>query len=152
MADFEQWRSSAIERLFDSLKSAAEARAKDFFAHTGLELELAYPIAPRVTLPNDGPEVRFMKLGLGSALVHIYTSHMPGSLTHIHLLPSRTTSLRNNERLVSEPGAFIVRTAHDGFELRFQRGDPEGRPSQVMPLDTLVFRTFRLLVAWSSDP
>ena len=40
----------------------------------------------------------------------------------------------------------------DGYELRFQRGDPEGRPSQTMPLDTLVFRAFRLLVEWSSDP
>jgi hypothetical protein len=77
---------------------------------------------------------------------------VPGSLTHVHLLPSRGSSLKNNQRLVSEPGAFIVRSQSDRYELRYQRGDPEGRAAELMTLDTLLFRAFRLLVQWSSDP
>lgn len=148
---FEAWRTQAIDRLMQDLKAGAEARAQDFLSHTGLELKVTTPQGARVAVPN-GPEVRFLRLSLGNALVHLYTSHVPGSLTHIHLLPSRGTSLRNNERLVSEPGAFIVRRDDDGYELRYQRGDPEGVAAERMTLDTLLFRAFRLLVQWSSDP
>lgn len=151
LEQFEAWRSAAIDRLLTDLKHGAEMRAADFLEHTGLELKVATPIGARVAVPN-GPEVRFLRLELGNALVHLYTSHVPGSLTHVHLLPSRGTSLRNNERLVSEPGAFIVRASDGSYELRYQRGDPEGRAAEVMSLDTLLFRAFRLLVQWSSEP
>lgn len=151
LEQFEAWRRRAIDQLMQDMMHAAQARAQDFVLHTGLELQVSYPTGARVAVPN-GPEVRFLRLGLGNALVHVYTSFVPGSLTHVHLLPSRTSSLRNNERLVSEPGAFIVRTADDGYELRHQRGDPDGAEASVMSLDTLLFRAFRLLVQWSSDP
>jgi hypothetical protein len=151
LEQFEAWRSRAIDQLMNDLREGAESRAEDFLEHTGLELRVATPHTARVTVPN-GPEVRFLRLELGNALVHVYTSHVPGSLTHVHLLPSRGTSIRNNERLVSEPGAFIVRTQGEGYELRYQRGDPEGRAAEVMTLDTLLFRGFRLLVQWSGDP
>lgn len=147
---FEVWRGAAIDRLMDDLRCRAQARAREFRDRTGLTLEVTYPAGPHVT-PLSGPEVRFLRLGLGNALVHIYTSHAPGSPTHIHLLPSRSASLRNNERLISEPGAFIVRRADDSYELRYQRSDPEGHPSQTMAVDELLFRAFRLLARWNSD-
>jgi hypothetical protein len=151
LEQFEAWRREAIERLMQELKSGAETRARQFLEQTGLSLEVAYPLSPQIPAPPGGPEVKFLRLALGNALVHVYTSHMPGSLTHVHLLPSRSSSLRKNERLVSEPGAFIVRKGENGFELRYQRGDPEGHSSQVMHLDVLLFRAFRLLVHWSAD-
>lgn len=151
LEQFEQWRSSAIDRVMGDLKRLAEARAEEFRERTGRDLEVAYPAVPRVVGFGGAPEVRFLRLQLGGAVVHVYTSHAPGSLTHVHLLPSRQSSLRNNERLISEPGAFIVRKGEDGYELRYQRGDPEGHSSQAMSLDTLLFRAFRLLVRWSDD-
>ncbi len=151
LREFEVWCSDAIERLMNDIKTAALARSEEFLRKTGHELTVQYPSGAPILAPSGGPEIRFLKLGLGDAQVHVYSSHAAGGLTHIHLLPSRTTSLKHNDRLVSEPGAFIVRRTDNQYELRFLRGDPEGVAGLPMSLDALLFRAFRLLVRWAQD-
>lgn len=149
LREFEDWCQRALERLMQDLKRLALSRSAEFVQRTGQELLVQYPSGPTISASRGGPEIRFLKLGLASAQVHVYSSHARGGLTHIHLLPSRSTSLRENDRLVSEPGAFIVRRPDDEYELRFLRGDPEGPAGSAMPLDVLLFRAFRLLVRWA---
>lgn len=152
LQEFEQWCQGAIELLMTDLKTHAEKRSQEFLKATGQQLLVQYPSGPPIIVPNRGPEIRFLRLALGNSQVHVYSSHAIGGVTHIHLLPSQVTSLRDNHRLVSEPGAFIVRKPDDSYELRHMRGDPSGEPGAPMSLDTLLYRAFRLLIAWVEEP
>ncbi|MEN9580716.1 MAG: hypothetical protein RJA70_3725 [Pseudomonadota bacterium] len=151
LREFEAWCQIAIERLMQDIKRVALARSAVFVEKTGRELLVQYPSGPPISTSRGGPEIRFLKLGIAGAQVHVYSSHARGGLTHIHLLPSRSTSLRENDRLVSEPGAFIVRRPDDDYELRFLRGDPEGPAGTPMSIDVLIFRAFRLLFRWAEE-
>jgi hypothetical protein len=151
LKEFESWSSHTIDNLMTDVKSIAEGRSREFLERTGRTLEVQYPSGPAIAGPNGDPEIRFLRLSLGSARVHVYTSHARGGTTHVHLLPSRGDSLQKNHRLVSEPGAFIVRAADDTYELRFLRGDPGGKTGSPMSLDMLMFKAFRLLVRLAED-
>ncbi len=149
LREFEEWCQRAVKALFEDLFQAAERHSDELQKRTGQRLQVEYPAGSPVVASRTGPEIRFLRLGLSEAQLHIYSSHARGGLTHIHLLPSRTVSLKENHRLVSAPGAFLVRVGHDGYELRHLRGDPEGEAGAPMTLDTLVFRAFDLLLsAW----
>jgi hypothetical protein len=152
LQEFEGWTRGATEQLMRDLRTAAEERSETFLQRTGHTLQVEYPSGPTIALPEGGPEIRFLRLSLGEARVHVYSSHTPGGLVHIHLLPSRRDSLQHNQRLLSEPGAFVVRRADDGYELRFLNGDPEGVARSAMSADGLLFKAFRLLVHWAADP
>jgi hypothetical protein len=152
LAEFEAWTRRATEQLMLDLATVARERSLAFLERTHHPLEVEYPSGPAISLPDGGPEIRFLRLSLGDARVHVYSSHTPGGLIHIHLLPSRRDSLQHNQRLLSEPGAFVVRLPDDSYELRFLAGDPEGVPRSPMSLDGLLFKAFRLLVYWAEDP
>jgi hypothetical protein len=149
LEDFEAWSRSSTEQLMADLREAANQRSESFSTRTGHELSVEYPSGPPITVPEGGPEIRFLRLALGAARVHLYSSHTPGGLIHIHLLPSRQTSLSHNQRLLSEPGAFLVRLENNAYELRHLPGDPEGEQGTPMTLDGLLFKAFRLLVNWA---
>lgn len=151
LLEFEEWCERAIQTLMEDICAGAQTRSREFEERTGHVLEVEYPSGTPIVGVRGGPEIRFLRMGLGSAQVHVYSSHARGGLTHIHLLPSRQNSLKHNERLVSEPGAFIVRRPDNRYELRFLRGDPEGPAGLPMSLETLLFRAFRLLVRWAED-
>jgi hypothetical protein len=151
LREFEVWSAQTIENLMADVKRLAEGRSREFLERTGHTLEVQYPSGPSIAGPNGDPEIRFLRLSLGTARVHIYSSHARGGTTHVHLLPSRGDSLQKNHRLVSEPGAFIVRGAGDRYELRYLRGDPGGKTGAPMSLDTLMFKAFRLLVRLAED-
>lgn len=151
LEDFEAWSRRATEQVMFDLRAEAQRRSKDFLVRTGHELAVEYPSGPPIQVPEGGPEIRFLCLSLGDARVHIYSSHTPGGLIHVHLLPSRKNSLSHNQRLLSEPGAFLVRLESDGYELRFLPGDPEGEAGSALPLDALLFKAFRLLVSWAEN-
>jgi hypothetical protein len=150
--EFEQWCQGAIDRLMNDLKHQALRRSEEFLAATGQTLEVQYPSGPPIMVPDQGPEIRFLKIALGDSQVHIYSSHAVGGVTHIHLLPSQRNSLRENHRLVSEPGAFLVRRPDDHYELRHMRGDPSGPAGSPMTGDNLLYRAFRLLILWAEEP
>lgn len=152
LQEFEAWTRRSTDLLMHDLRTAAEERSEAFVQRTGHALQVEYPSGPAIALPEGGPEIRFLRLSLGDARVHIYSSHTPGGLVHIHLLPSRRDSLQHNQRLLSEPGGFVVRRADDGYELRFLNGDPEGVARSPMSVDGLLFKAFRLLVHWAADP
>lgn len=149
LESFEAWAREATERLMRDLRQAAELRSQTFRARTGHLLAVEYPSGPPISISDGGPEIRFLCLALGAARVHIYSSHTPGGLIHVHLLPSRHDSLTHNQRLLSEPGAFLVRRDDDSYELRFLPGDTEGAEGTLMTLDALLFKAFRLLVYWA---
>jgi hypothetical protein len=151
LREFEQWSSRTTERLMNDVKRIAEGRSREFLARTGHTLVVQYPSGPSISGPSGDPEIRFLRLSLGAARVHVYSSHARGGTTHIHLLPSRGDSLQRNHRLVSEPGAFLVRTSDENYELRFLRGDPADKSGSPMPLDLLMFKAFRLLIRIAED-
>jgi hypothetical protein len=151
LREFEHWSTDTVDRLMADVKRIAEGRSREFLERTGHTLEVQYPSGPSIAGPSGDPEIRFLRLSLGSARVHVYSSHARGGTTHVHLLPSRGDSLQRNHRLVSEPGAFIVRGADDRYELRYLRGDPAGKTGAPMSLDTLMYKAFRLLVRLAED-
>ncbi len=152
LEDFEAWSRVATGQLMEDLRQLALLRSEDFEQHTDHSLSVEYPSGPAIRVPDGGPEIRFLCLGLEEARVHIYSSHTPGGLIHVHLLPSRKNSLTHNQRLLSEPGAFMVRLPSNDYELRHLPGDPEGAPGTAMALDGLLFKAFRLLVHWADAP
>jgi hypothetical protein len=147
--DFEAWSQRASELVMEDLRRLAIERSRIFEERTGQALSVEYPSGPAIQVPQGGPEIRFLSLALGEARVHIYSSHTPGGLIHLHLLPSRRNSLSHNQRLLSEPGAFLVRQEDDTYQLRFQPGDPDAKLGAPMALDVLLFRAFRMLVQWA---
>ncbi len=149
LEDFEAWSRRATEQVMEDLQRHAQERSEIFEERTGHSLSVEYPSGPAIQVPQDGPEIRFLSLTLGEARVHIYSSHTPGGLIHLHLLPSRRNSLSHNQRLLSEPGAFLVRLPDDSYELRYLQGDPDGQMGTRMPLDGLLFKAFRMLVQWA---
>ncbi len=149
LEDFEAWSRAATSRLMEDLQRQALTRSEHFRERTGHPLAVEYPSGPAIRVPDGGPEIRFLCLGLDEARVHIYSSHTLGGLIHVHLLPSRKNSLTHNQRLLSEPGAFLVRLPSDDYELRHLPGDPEGEAGTAMSLDALLFKAFRLLVHWA---
>jgi len=145
LAEYERWAAEAVASVMSDLKQAAEQRSHQLHGRTGKVLEVEYPSGPTITGVAGECEIRFLRLGLGRACVHVYSSHSRGSTTHIHLLPAFADSLQKNHRLVSEPGAFIVRGANDHYELRSFRGDPYASDAQAMSVDMLLYKALRLL-------
>ncbi len=149
LEDFEAWSRRSTTQLMSDLCRVAEERSRAFLERTGHTLDVEFPSGPPISVPEGGPEIRFLCLKLEHARVHVYSSHTPGGLIHVHLLPSRQDSLTHNQRLLSEPGAFLVRQSDDSYELRHLSGDAEGAPGTPMSIDSLVFKAFRLLVHWA---
>jgi hypothetical protein len=151
LAEYERWSKRVIGRVMDDLAVAARIRATELFNATGKTLEVEYPSGPPVVGASGDAEIRFLRLSLGKVCVHVYSSHARGSSTHIHLLPAFTDSLKKNHRLVSEPGAFVVRRHDDQYELRYFRGDPYGEATDTMTVDTLLYKALRLLARCGED-
>lgn len=150
LAEYERWATRSVATVMEDLARAAQLRASELLEATGKHLEVEYPSGPTVVGASGDAEIRFLKLSLGKACVHVYSSHARGSTTHIHLLPAFTDSLKKNHRLVSEPGAFVVRRPDDQYELRYFRGDPAAT-NDVMTVDLLLYKALRLLVRCSED-
>lgn len=150
LAEYERWAKRTIVAVMEDLARAARTRAEELLEATGKHLEVEYPSGPTVVGTSGDAEIRFLKLSLGKACVHVYSSHARGSTTHIHLLPAFTDSLKKNHRLVSEPGAFVVRRSDDQYELRYFRGDPNAS-NEAMSVDMLLYKALRLLVRCSED-
>lgn len=150
LAEYERWSKRTVAAVMEDLARAAQTRAAELLDATGKQLEVEYPSGPTVVGASGDAEIRFLRLSLGKACVHVYSSHARGSTTHIHLLPAFTDSLKKNHRLVSEPGAFVVRRSDDLYELRYFRGDPAAT-TEVMTVDMLLYKALRLLVRCSED-
>lgn len=151
LAEYERWSRRMVSVVMEDLAAAARTRALELFTANGKTLEVEYPSGPPVIGASGDAEIRFLRLSLGKACVHVYSSHARGSSTHIHLLPAYTDSLKKNHRLVSEPGAFVVRGNDDSYELRYFRGDPYGAATETMTIDTLLYKALRLLARCSDD-
>lgn len=150
LAEYERWAKRTIVAVMEDLAHAARTRAAELLEATGKQLDVEYPSGPTVVGTSGDAEIRFLKLSLGKACVHVYSSHARGSTTHIHLLPAFTDSLKKNHRLVSEPGAFVVRRPDDRYELRYFRGDPAAT-NEAMTVDMLLYKALRLLVRCAED-
>lgn len=151
LAEYERWSKRTVAAVMEDMARAAQTRAAELLEATGKQLEVEYPSGPTVVGASGDAEIRFLRLSLGKACVHVYSSHARGSTTHIHLLPAFTDSLKKNHRLVSEPGAFVVRRPDDQYELRYLRGDPYAGNAEVMTMDMLLFKALRLLVRCTED-
>lgn len=151
LAEYERWSKRMVSVVMEDLATAARIRASELFAATGKALDVEYPSGPPVVGASGDAEIRFLRLSLGKVCVHVYSSHVRGSSTHIHLLPAFTDSLKKNHRLVSEPGAFVVRGSDDSYELRYFRGDPYGAATDTMTIDTLLYKALRLLARCNDD-
>lgn len=151
LAEYERWAKRSVAAVMEDMAKAAQTRAEELLEATGKHLEVEYPSGPTVVGAAGDAEIRFLRLSLGKACVHVYSSHARGSTTHIHLLPAFTDSLKKNHRLVSEPGAFVVRRPDDHYELRYLRGDPYAGAAEVMTMDMLLFKALRLLVRCTED-
>ncbi len=151
LADYERWSKRMVGIVMEDLAAAARKRAGELFSATTKTLEVEYPSGPPVVGASGDAEIRFLRLSLGKACVHVYSSHARGSSTHIHLLPAFTDSLKKNHRLVSEPGALVVRRSDDEYELRYFRGDPYGAATDIMTIDTLLYKALRLLARCTED-
>ncbi len=150
LAEYERWSKRTVAAVMEDLARAAQTRANELLDATGKQLEVEYPSGPTVVGASGDAEIRFLRLSLGKACVHVYSSHARGSTTHIHLLPAFADSLKKNHRLVSEPGAFVVRRSDDLYELRYFRGDPAAS-HEAMTVDMLLYKALRLLVRCSED-
>jgi hypothetical protein len=150
LAEYERWAKRSIVEVMEDLAQAARLRAAELLEATGKQLDVEYPSGPTVVGASGDAEIRFLKLSLGKGCVHVYSSHARGSTTHIHLLPAFTDSLKKNHRLVSEPGAFVVRRSDDRYELRYFRGDPAAT-NEAMTVDLLLYKALRLLVRCAED-
>jgi hypothetical protein len=151
LAEYERWSKRTVAAVMEDMARAAQTRAAELLEATGKQLEVEYPSGPTVVGAAGDAEIRFLRMSLGKACVHVYSSHARGSTTHIHLLPAFTDSLKKNHRLVSEPGAFVVRRPDDQYELRYLRGDPYAGNAEVMTMDMLLFKALRLLVRCTED-
>lgn len=151
LAEYERWSKRTVAAVMEDLARSAQTRAAELLEATGKQLEVEYPSGPTVVGAAGDAEIRFLRLSLGKACVHVYSSHARGSTTHIHLLPAYTDSLKKNHRLVSEPGAFVVRRGDDQYELRYLRGDPYAGNAEVMTMDMLLYKALRLLVRCNED-
>jgi hypothetical protein len=151
LAEYERWSKRTVAAVMEDLARSAQTRAAELLDATGKQLEVEYPSGPTVVGAAGDAEIRFLRLSLGKACVHVYSSHARGSTTHIHLLPAYTDSLKKNHRLVSEPGAFVVRRGDDQYELRYLRGDPYAGNAEVMTMDMLLYKALRLLVRCNED-
>lgn len=151
LAEYERWSKRMVGTVMEDLARAARTRATELFNATGKTLDVEYPSGPPVVGASGDAEIRFLRLSLGKACVHVYSSHARGSSTHIHLLPAFTDSLKKNHRLVSEPGAFVVRRPDDQYELRYFRGDPYGAATDTMTVDTLLYKALRLLARCTDE-
>lgn len=151
LAEYERWSKRTVAAVMEDLARTAQTRGGELLEATGKRLEVEYPSGPTVVGALGDAEIRFLRLSLGKACVHVYSSHARGSTTHIHLLPAFTDSLKKNHRLVSEPGAFVVRRSDDQYELRYFRGDPHSGDAEAMTVDMLLYKALRLLVRCSED-
>lgn len=145
LADHERWSALALGAVMAALKEAADRRAEELRASTGRELEVEYPCGPVVVSQSGDCEIGFMRLSLGRACVHIYSSRRRGCSPHIHLLPAFADSVKKNHRLISEPGAFLVRSGADGYELRCRPGNAGERLSDPTSVDALLYKALGLL-------
>lgn len=140
---FDQWVLEILPTVMSDLHAQAEKHAAEFGQRTGATVTVSAP-EPHSTNPK-APWLSFLTLGLGHTLVHIYATRGGGSRLSLHMLPDDDAWVQKNERVLSHAGCFVVRRDPD-YELHYLRGDPDGGPKDVMPMGTLLYRAFELLV------
>jgi len=127
------------------IQQAVERRSVDFRSRTGADLVVKRPDPSKIQNPK-APWLSYFTLGLGHTLLHIYATRGGGRRLSVHMIPDDATLVPKNQRVLSQAGCLVVRS-DEGYELRYLRGDEDGDPRQVIPVDTLIDRAFELLVS-----
>ena len=143
--EFEQWVFSIVPQILSDIEQQAIQRATEFQNHTGADVTVTGP-DPSKPLNPQAPWLAYLTLSLGSTLLYIYATRGGSSRLYLHMMPDDTSWVQKNQRVVSHSGCFVVRQ-DEGYEFRYLRGDPDGGPRDVMPMGTLVYRAFELLVS-----
>jgi hypothetical protein len=143
-ADFNRWTLKIVNHILVDIGKAAETYAVDFEKKTNAKVTIR---APDVNSPPnpDAPWLSYIKMRLNDTLVYVYATRGGGAQLHIHMIPDEVSWTDRNRRLCSVAGCFVVRSGED-YELHYLKGDPEGSTKDKMPLETMVFRAFELLV------
>lgn len=147
--EFEDWVFAIVPRVMSDIRRHADARAAQFKEQTGGIVSVVGP-DPAAPLHRQAPWISYLTLGLANALVHIYATRGGGARLYLQLMPEDASWAQKNHRVVSQAGCFVVRQ-NGSYELHYLRGDPDGDPQQVMPVDALIYRAFDLLTDLSSS-
>ena len=143
--EFDQWVLGVAPKVMSDIRKEVEQRAVELGKHSGVAVGVVGP-NPQGDINPKAPWLSYLTLNLGSTLLHIYAARGGGSRLSVHMVPDDGAWARKNRRVVSNAGCFVVRT-QGGYELRYLRGDPDGGPKDVMPVGSLVYRAFDLLVS-----